>query len=223
MIRWIGLATVFLAAVLCWFLGLAVLSFAQSATAPTITSPGPFTVAEGQTAVTTLTADDTDTAVGDLQWTEIGGADANAFALTTAGVLTFTGARDFENPDDNGGDGSYEVTVQVSDGAGQDTADLVVTLENVIELASTISGPTGASFPENSAFRVASYTASSDEDRAGVTWTITGADVDHFTMDSPPGVLRFHIDAGVPKHLPRARRISKTLTIPTLTTNTPSR
>ena len=176
---------------------------AQGSTAPAITSTGPFTVTEGETAVATLSADDSDTADADLVWSKTGGADSDDFTLSSAGVLAFAAAKDYEDPDDSDGDGSYEVSVQVSDGTDTDTADLVVTLANAIELTE-ITGPTAVSFAENGAGRVATFSASSDADRDGVQWTISGNDADHFTLDSPPGALRFHIDPVAPNIFPGA-------------------
>ena len=175
---------------------------AQGSTAPAITSTGPFTVTEGETAVATLTADDSDTADADLVWSKNGGADSDAFTLSSAGVLAFAAAKDYEDPDDADSDGAYEVTVQVSDGTDTDTADLVVTLANAIELTA-ITGPSEVSFAENGGGRVATFSASSDADRDGVQWTISGNDADHFTLDSPPGALRFHIDPVSPNIFPR--------------------
>ncbi len=175
---------------------------AQGSTAPAITSTGPFTVTEGETAVATLTADDSDTDDADLVWSKNGGADSDAFTLSSAGVLAFAAAKDYEDPDDSDSDGSYEVSVQVSDGTDTDTADLVVTLANAIELTA-ITGPAAVSFAENGGGRVATFSASSDADRDGVQWTISGNDADHFTLDSPPGALRFHIDPVSPNIFPR--------------------
>ena len=98
-------------------------AIAQTMTAPDITSEGPFLVDEGETAVATLTADDSDTATTDLIWTNTGGADSAKFSLTSAGVLTFSAAKDYEAPDDVDADGTYEVTVQVSDGTEIVAAD----------------------------------------------------------------------------------------------------
>ncbi len=159
-------------------------------TAPDITSEGPFLVDEGETAVATLTADDSDTATTDLIWTNTGGADSGKFSLTSEGVLTFIAAKDYETPDDADADGTYEVTVQVSDGTETDSADLVVTLENVVELTA-ITGPESVTFPENSWSRVATFTASSDEDRDGIQWLTGGVDRGLFSLDSPSGALRF--------------------------------
>ena len=165
-------------------------AIAQTMTAPDITSEGPFLVDEGETAVATLTADDSDTATTDLIWTNTGGADSGKFSLTSEGVLTFIAAKDYETPDDADADGTYEVTVQVSDGTETDSADLVVTLENVVELTA-ITGPESVTFPENSWSRVATFTASSDEDRDGIQWLTGGVDRGLFSLDSPSGALRF--------------------------------
>ena len=165
-------------------------AIAQTMTAPNITSVGPFLVDEGETAVATLTADDSDTATTDLIWTNTGGADSGKFSLTSEGVLTFSAAKDYEAPDDDDADGTYEVTVQVSDGTETDSADLVVTLENVVELT-TFSGPTMVTFAENGATRVATFSYSSDEDRDGIQWLTGGVDRGLFSLDSPSGALRF--------------------------------
>ncbi len=177
--------------------------YTQTTAAPEITSTGPFTVAEGSTGVATLTATDTDTNANDLTWSKTGGADSAAFTLNQDGVLAFASAKDYETPDDADGDGSYEVSVLVSDGVDSDTADLVVTLGNEIELHTTIDGPTAVSFAENGATRVATFTASSDDDRDGVEWIISGGDAQHFTIDTPSGALRFHIDPVSPNIFPK--------------------
>ena len=169
----------------------------QSAAAPEITSPGPFMVAEGSTLVTTLTATDSDTAVGELVWSKEGGADAAEFTLSELGVLAFGSAPDYEEPDDSDTDGAYEVTVQVSDGVNGVAADLVVTLDNVIELEA-VEGPSAVSFAENSWSRVATFTASSAQDGNGIEWTLGGSDVAHFSIDSPSGALRFDLDPVAP-------------------------
>ena len=159
-------------------------AIAQTMTAPDITSEGPFLVDEGETAVATLTADDSDTNTGDLIWSKTGGADSGKFSLTSAGVLTFIAAKDYEAPDD--ADGSYEVTVQVSDGSDSDSADLVVTLENVVELT-TLTGLATVDYEENRAVRVATYSASSEADQDGLTWSFFEEDAFSFSIDEPEG------------------------------------
>ena len=100
-----------------------------------VTGAKAFEVAEGQTAVATLTATDQDHTAAELTWTippgTAGGADGAHFRLTTAGVLAFKAAKDYENPDDADGDRVYAVTVQVSDGVNSAIAHLRVTLTDV--------------------------------------------------------------------------------------------
>ena len=104
---------------------------------PAVTGATAFAVAEGATAVTELAATDADLGAGELAWSPAaGGADNAHFTLTAAGVLAFTGAKDYENPDDADGDRVYELTVQVSDGANAATADLTVTLTDVVPVVS---------------------------------------------------------------------------------------
>ena len=111
--------------------------------APVVSTASPVVVAENATAVATLSATDVDTAAGDLSWSIPAGADGGAdramFALTANGALSFTAAKDFEAPDDADGDGDYEVTVRVTDGANPVDAALVVRLSDVDDTAPTLS------------------------------------------------------------------------------------
>ena len=76
-------------------------------TGPEIVGPTSFTVVEGETAVGTIRAADDDTPAADLVWSMAGGADSGHFALGANGVLAFGAAKDYEAPDDAGGDGTY--------------------------------------------------------------------------------------------------------------------
>ena len=151
----------------------------------------------------TLTAEDQDSAAADLEWSKAGGADAGEFTLSSAGDLAFAAAPDYENPDDADGDNVYEITVQVSDGDNTDTADIRVTLQNVVELFTELTGPSSTDYAENGATRVATYTASSEADRDGIAWHLGGDDDDHFSIDNPAGVLRFHIDPDAGNSFPK--------------------
>ena len=62
----------------------------------------------------------------------------------------------------------------------------------------TAGGPTAVSFAENGWGRVASYTTSLGSGGETVTWVLGGADAAHFSIDSPPGALRFRIDPVAP-------------------------
>ena len=163
----------------------------QNAAGPEITSTGPFAVAEGATAVTTLTADDSDTDPGDLVWSLAGevddaGEDTAAFTLSESGLLAFSSAKDYESFDDADGDGIYELTVRVSDSTNEDLADLEVILGNVVELTE-VTGPSTVTFAENDWSRVATFSGSSSQDSDGVVWVLGGADAARFSMDDPGG------------------------------------
>ena len=110
--------------------------------APVIETASPLVVAENATAVATLVATDADTV--DLTWSipqgADGGADAAQFALTADGVLSFGTAKDYEAPDDANGDGEYEVTVRVTDGANPVDAALVVRLEDADDAPPALTG-----------------------------------------------------------------------------------
>ncbi|MCX7417982.1 MAG: hypothetical protein NT013_00385 [Planctomycetia bacterium] len=105
-------------------------------TAPEI-APQSFNANENQTAVGTVVATDADLP-SDTQTFSITGAvglDNGLFTITSAGVLSFTAAPDFENPTDVGGtagDNVYLVEVQIRDTAGAtDTAIMSVTVNDL--------------------------------------------------------------------------------------------
>ena len=110
--------------------------------APVITSNGggaigAAVVPENQTAVTTVTATDTDLPVQTLTFSITGGADQLLFGIVPAtGVLTFNTAPDFENPIDAGTNNVYDVQVTVTDDGTPtltDVQDLAVAVTDVNE------------------------------------------------------------------------------------------
>ena len=147
--------------------------------APDITSAAAFTVQEGETAVGTLAATDADTAAADLVWTipsgTAGGADAGKFTLGRAGVLTFAAAKDFEDPDDANTDGSYQVTVQVTDGGLTDTTDLSVTLANRNEAPTADAGADQPNVEQGATVTLSGEGSDPDAgDALTYAWTQTG-------------------------------------------------
>ena len=124
-------------------------------TAPQITSPSSFDVPENQMLVRRLAARDTDPGDEVTGWDIVGGADQGQFTITSdTGDLSFRTAPDFEAPGDN----EYEVTVEVSSGAGareleaEQTFTLRVTDEREppgIPEAPTFSGETAESMTVN--------------------------------------------------------------------------
>ena len=120
-----------------------------------------------------------------MTWSKAGGADADVFTVSVSGDVALGSTKDFEEPDDADADGTYELSVQVSDGVNDVTADLLVRLDNVIELED-IEGPSSVNFAEKSWSRVATFTASSQQDRDGISWVLGGSDAARFTIDDPP-------------------------------------
>ena len=105
---------------------------------PSISSDGAgstasLSVAENQTAVTTVSGIDPDSGTT-LTFSISGGADQAKFQIASAtGVLSFLSAPDYENPTDAGGDNGYEVTVRASDGILYDEQTITVTVTDVFE------------------------------------------------------------------------------------------
>ncbi len=168
--------------------------------APVITSDGggnsaAISVAEGSTAVTSVTATDVDT-VGTISYSISGGADQALFTINaTTGVLTFIGAPNFEAPTDNGGNNVYDVVVRAFDGVSFDQQTLAVTVTNQNEapvITSNLGGPTAAISVGENGTAVTTVTATDVDASATQTYSISGgADMALFTINATTGVLTF--------------------------------
>ena len=165
---------------------------------PVITSNGggataAVTIAEGTTAVTTMTANDPDGTTPN--YTISGGADAARFTIdATTGALRFAIAPNFETPQDANGDNVYDVTVSATDGLLADTQALAVTVTNVNEapVITSNGGGAAASITVASGTTVVTTVAAADPDATTPAYSITGgADAIHFSLDSVTGALRF--------------------------------
>ena len=145
----------------------------------------------------TLSATDTDTGARDLTWSLTGGADRAKFAIASAGALSFAVAKDYEAPDDLNTDGAYQVTVQVSDGANTDSADLTVTLANVNEAPTAGAGDDQTSVVQDSTVTLAGSGTDPDADdtlsyawtkTAGPAVTLNNAETATATFTAPSGL-----------------------------------
>ena len=97
---------------------------------PEITGEAPAEYAENGTApVATFRATDPEQAT--ITWS-LTGDDEGDFTLIN-GVLRFAISPDFEDAADSGGDNSYVVTVNASDGTNSATKDITITVTNVDE------------------------------------------------------------------------------------------
>ena len=108
--------------------------------APSFTTSTTASVAENGTAV--LTAVGSDPESGSLTYSLGTGNDTANFSITSAGVLTFNRAPDYEIPTDSDENNTYLVNLIVSDGSLSTTLALTITVTDVNE-------PTALNVPEN--------------------------------------------------------------------------
>ena len=101
--------------------------------APVIAALSAVTIDENTTDVpAAISATDIDSATLSFS---LSGADAGLFQIDSmTGAISFVAAPDFEAPGDAGGDNVYDVTVTASDGVDSDSADIAVTVADVVEL-----------------------------------------------------------------------------------------
>jgi hypothetical protein len=166
--------------------------------APRIVSNGGGTSAalgvdEGATAVTTVTATDSD-GPDAVVYSITGGAHAALFAIDAAtGALRFVEAPDHEAP--AGGSGNfYTVVVAASDGALSSSQSIQILVGNVNEGVTIASGGGGdsaqAALGENAAAVTVVGAADGDGDPVGYSIE-GGADASLFVIDAATGALVF--------------------------------
>lgn len=159
---------------------------------PVFTSSNAITMSENTTAVGTVVATDADLPAQTVTYTITGGADSAKFNLTTAGVLTFKAAPNFESPTDVGADNVYEVNVTANDGNGRTTSRTInVTVTNSSEFAPVLND-TSFSIAENSANNTAvgTLTATDGDGTNTFTYTITGGNsLGIFAINASSGAI----------------------------------
>ena len=136
----------------------------------------------GTHAVATYTADGPASATWSLS-----GDDAEDFAISTGGELTFAASPNYEAAADADTDNVYQVTVRANAGGEMGEVAVTVTVTNVGELG-MVSGDDTVDYPENGTDAVATYTADGP-DAASATWSLSGDDAGDFTITG--GVLAF--------------------------------
>ena len=156
--------------------------------APDFTTASALSIAENETDITTLAADDPE--ADELAFTLTDGADLDLFSVDeNTGALTFLIAPDFETPTDDDADQVYEVTVQVSDGSLTDEIALLITVSDAND-APIFTTEAEVAVSENGT-DITTLTAG-DQDNDNLSFAIThGADMDLFTVDETTGALTF--------------------------------
>jgi serralysin len=145
--------------------------------APEFTSDATFSAAENQTAIGTVTATD---AEGDNVSFTVSGSE---LAITSAGVLTFASAPDYETKT------SYTATVTASDGTNSTTQAITVNVTNLNDVAPVFKGGSSYSTEENKKFITIINVYDSEGD--SLSFSISGNDAENFYIDSSSGALSF--------------------------------
>ena len=125
------------------------------------------------------------------------GRDGGDLVINALGELRFRKSPDYERPADANRDNVYEVTIRASDGRYTGTLEDVqtVTVTDVNEPPTiTTTSRTAFSQAENRTSTLYTFRAT-DPERGAVTWTPTGTDGSHFTIDERG---RFAFDANNP-------------------------
>ncbi len=144
--------------------GTAFSTSARTIIPPVITSTNTFTVNENQTQVATLTVTNADAIT-------LTGTDAGAFSLTSAGVLTFNTAPDFETQS------SYSITVTAMNSIGSVTQTIIVNVIDVDEVPVLLTTPvTLTATGRVSAFALTDFGVTVDDDKDTVTATVALVD-----------------------------------------------
>jgi len=138
-------------------------------------------VAENSTAVGTYAATDVDT--GDTLTYSLTGDDAALFSVSSAGVVSFKTAPNYEVPGSSKGTNAYSVTVVATDAAGA-AASQALTV-NVTDVSDAPSVKADAVSTETGRATSINVLAGTYVDRAGATQSTGGAD----SAVAPGGVL----------------------------------
>jgi hypothetical protein len=158
---------------------------------PVFTTPSAISVPENQTAVITASATDSDVPAQTVTYSISGGADQSRFSITSAGVLTFIAAPNFEAPNDASLDNTYVLQITASDGQGGLTnQELSITVTPVNEPPDFTTSST-VSVTEHSTAVATINAVDPDLPAQTVTYSISGgADQANFAITSD-GVLTF--------------------------------
>lgn len=149
--------------------------------APEIGIALPITVNENQTTIKTLLFSDVDSAA-ELITTSLSGTDASYFNYTSAGVLSFKEAQDYESKN------SFSITITATDGTSERSYNAIVQLINLNDNGPAI--PTN-SFAINENTTTVTSSLATDADGGALNYSLSGTDAATFSVSSL-GVLNFN-------------------------------
>ena len=131
-----------------------------------------------------------DTPIGNVIYS-LSGVDAADFSVNAATGVVSMVARDFENPKDDDTNNIYEITLTATDDdANSATQSWTVTITDVTKVANfTIPAIDNISIAENIAYSNPAITLAGGTPIGNVTYTLSGIDVDDFSVDAANGVV----------------------------------
>lgn len=121
-----------------------------------------------------------------VRWSLVG-KDAELFAISKTGELSFLAPPDHEDPADADKDNVYDLGVHVASEASTGLLPATVTVANVNE-PPEVFGPVRAGIAEDSGTFVGTYSYD-DPEGGAARWSLSGSDRSHFTITN--GSLRF--------------------------------
>ena len=149
--------------------------------APEIGIALPITVNENQTTIKTLLFSDVDSAA-ELITTSLSGTDASYFNYTSAGVLSFKEAQDYESKN------SFSITITATDGTSERSYNAIVQLINLNDNSPAIPID---SFAINENTTTVTSSLATDADGGSLNYSLSGTDAAAFSVSSL-GVLTFN-------------------------------
>ena len=146
---------------------------------------------ENSTAITTIAATDAD--ADPLAYSLDGGSDLSLFTIDPAsGALSFNSAPDFEAPQDQNSDNTYQITITASDGEHQSSQELAITVTNVNEAPAFTETSVALATAENNSSFTHTVAAAIDPDQdQTLAYQLSGDDQSAFTLDPDTRALTF--------------------------------
>ena len=128
---------------------------------------------------------------GDAITYSISGTDSSFFTInSSSGALNLASALDFESPQDQDSDNTYELEIAASDGVSSASLALSIELSDVNDNAPSFAQSTEAlTVPENSSGIFYTATASDLDVSDSLSYSLTGSDVHHFSINANSGEL----------------------------------
>ena len=170
------------------------ISITRLVASPEFTSLSSVAAEEGSTAVFyTAAVEDKDSSAEQISFALSGGEDVDFFRLDSAsGALAFQAAVDYEAPQDSDANNVYQLDITATDELGNSAQlELAVSLNNINDNPPALTSPPPTlATAENDSSIIYTFTAS-DLDGDALSYSLDGADAQHFTLGATSGTLQF--------------------------------